>query len=47
VQGFGEKLEEKRSLPVNMIILKQVFKKWDEAWTGLIWHKIRTGGRRL
>jgi len=21
-----------------------IFKKWDGAWTGLIWLKIRTGG---
>jgi hypothetical protein len=27
------------------IILKWVFKKWDrEAWTGLIWLRIGTGG---
>jgi hypothetical protein len=27
-------------------ILKWIFKKWDgEAWTGLIWLTIRTGGR--
>ena len=27
------------------IILKRIFKKWDgEAWTGLIWLKIGTGG---
>ena len=26
------------------IILKLTFKKWDGAWTGLIWFKIRTGG---
>jgi len=26
------------------IILKLVFRKWDgEAWTGLMWFKIRTG----
>ena len=30
------------------IILQTVFKKWDEeAWTGLIWHRIGTGGGRL
>jgi hypothetical protein len=26
------------------IILKWVFKKWDGAWTGLIWLRIGTGG---
>jgi hypothetical protein len=27
----------------GMIILKWIFKKWDMAWTGLIWLRIRTG----
>jgi hypothetical protein len=30
------------------IILKWIFKKWDErAWTGLIWLRIRIGGGLL
>ena len=30
------------------IILKCIYKKWDgEVWTGLIWFRIRTGGRLL
>jgi hypothetical protein len=29
------------------IILKWIFKKWDGAWTGLIWVKIRAGGELL
>jgi hypothetical protein len=29
------------------IILKLIFKKWDEAWTGLRWLKIGTGGGLL
>jgi hypothetical protein len=30
----------------DRIILKLFFKKWHwEAWTGLIWLRIRTGGR--
>ena len=30
------------------IILKCIFKKWDgEAWTGLVWLRIGTSGRRL
>jgi hypothetical protein len=29
------------------IILKWIFKKWDGAWTGLIWLRIGTGGRLL
>ena len=29
------------------IILKWVFKKWDGAWTGIIWIRIGTGGRFL
>jgi hypothetical protein len=30
------------------IILKCIFKKWDEgAWTGLIWLRIGTGGGLL
>jgi len=32
----------------EMIIIKWTFKKWDrEAWTGLIWLRIGTGGWRL
>jgi hypothetical protein len=36
-------------LDVNLrIILKWIFKKWDEeAWTGSIWLRIGTGGRLL
>jgi hypothetical protein len=31
-----------------MIILKWVFRKWDEGiWTGLIWLRIGTGGGHL
>jgi hypothetical protein len=31
-----------------MIIIKRIFKKWErEAWTGLLWLRIGTGGRRL
>jgi len=30
-----------------MIILKWVSKKWDGAWTGLIWLRIWTGGGLL
>jgi hypothetical protein len=26
------------------IILKWIFKKWDGAWTGLMWLRIGTGG---
>jgi hypothetical protein len=30
------------------IILKWIFKTWDgEAWAGLLWLKIGTGGNRL
>jgi hypothetical protein len=30
------------------IILKWIFKMWDgEAWTGLLWLRIETGGGRL
>ena len=30
------------------IILKRILKKWDgEAWTGLIWLRIRTGSGHL
>ena len=25
------------------IILKWIFKKWDGAWTGSVWFRIRTG----
>jgi hypothetical protein len=26
------------------IILKWIFKQWDEAWAGLIWLRIGSGG---
>jgi hypothetical protein len=29
------------------VILKWIFKKWDGAWTGLIWLRIGTGGGLL
>jgi hypothetical protein len=29
------------------IILKWIFGKWDESWTGLIWLRIGTGGGLL
>jgi hypothetical protein len=29
------------------IILKWIFRKWDGAWTGLIWLRIGTGDRLL
>jgi hypothetical protein len=29
------------------IILKGIFKKWDGAWTGLIWLRIGIGGGHL
>ena len=34
-----------RPMPRWKIIFKRIFKKWDEeAWTGLIWLRIGTGG---
>ena len=27
------------------IIIKWILKKWEEAWTGLLWLSIGTGGR--
>jgi hypothetical protein len=29
------------------IMLKCIFKKWDGAWTGLSWLRVRTGGGLL
>jgi hypothetical protein len=29
------------------IILKWILRKWDEAWTGMIWLRIGTGGGLL
>jgi hypothetical protein len=29
------------------IMLKFIFKKWDRAWTGLSWLRIRTAGGLL
>jgi hypothetical protein len=41
--GMVGKPEGKR--PLGRITLRRIFKKWDgEAWTGLIWLWIGTGG---
>ena len=32
---------------VDRIILRWIFRKWDGAWTGLIWFRIGTGGGHL
>jgi hypothetical protein len=33
---------------VGRMVLKRIFKKWDgEAWTGLLWLRIGTGGGLL
>jgi hypothetical protein len=29
------------------IILRWIYRKWDGAWTGLIWLRIRTGDGNL
>jgi hypothetical protein len=39
-----EPLGRHRPVGKMKIILKWVFKTWDEAWIGLIWLKIGTGG---
>jgi len=51
--GFGlGNLREKQHLEdpgiEGKIISRWIFRKWDgEAWTGLIWLRIRTGGGLL
>jgi hypothetical protein len=53
MQGFDEETPREgyhlQNLGVDgRIILKWIFKKWDgEAWTGLLWLRIGTGGGRL
>jgi hypothetical protein len=45
-RGLVGKHESKR--PLRRIILKTIFKKGDgEAWTGLMWLRIGTGGGPL
>jgi hypothetical protein len=45
-EGYRDHLEDPGI--AGEIILKLIFKKWDEeAWTGLIWLGIGTGGGRL
>ena len=50
-RGGGELRGEKdhlEDLGTDGRILKRIFNKWDwEAWTGLIWSRIRKGGGRL
>jgi hypothetical protein len=52
IRGFGGNLRERDHLGDlgvdGMIILRWIFRKWVVgAWTGLIWLRIGTGGRRL
>jgi hypothetical protein len=44
MEGFGGETWEKNT---TWIILKCIFRMWDEGWTGLIWLRIWTGGGLL
>jgi hypothetical protein len=45
---YGERRGAYRDLGLDgRIILNWIFKKWDRAWTGLIWLRIGTGGGLL
>jgi hypothetical protein len=41
--GFTTKTQLEDPCIDGRIILKSIFKKWDGAWTGLIWLRIGTG----
>ena len=41
------KSEGKKPGVDGRIILRWIFRKWDGAWTGLMWLRIGTGGRLL
>jgi hypothetical protein len=46
--GKPEKIDNLEDPGVDWrIILKWIFRKWDGAWTGLIWLRIGTGGGLL
>jgi hypothetical protein len=49
IQGFGGERDHLEYPGIDgRIKLRWIFKKWDwEAWTGLIWLRIGTGGRFL
>jgi len=52
IQGFSGEMRERNQLEDlgidGRIILKWMLRKWGGGlWTGLIWLKIRTGGRLL
>jgi len=48
LDGGPEGKDHLEYLIVDGRILQWVFKNWaEEAWTGLIWHRIGKGGGRL